>query len=85
MIRPASMLLADAVVQGSADVAIGSRFRGQLQYRVPWVKRAGMAVFAWTVSQITGRQVTDPDVRVSGAERGSHAFLRRGQLPGGLP
>ena len=53
-------LLADAVVQGGADVAIGSRFKGQLKYRVPWVKRAGMAIFAWTVSRITGRQVTDP-------------------------
>ena len=53
-------VLADTVVQGGADVAIGSRFRGQLKYRVPWVKRAGMALFGWTVSRITGRQVTDP-------------------------
>lgn len=53
-------VLADAVVQGGADVAIGSRFRGQLKYRVPWVKRTGMALFGWTVSRITGRQVTDP-------------------------
>ncbi len=53
-------VLADAVVQGGADVAIGSRFRGHLNYHVPWVKRIGMAVFGWTVSRITGRQVTDP-------------------------
>jgi len=53
-------VLADAVTCGGADVAIGSRFRGQLKYRVPWVKRIGMAVFGWTASRITGRQVTDP-------------------------
>ncbi len=52
--------LAEAVTSGGADVAIGSRFRGRMNYRQPWVKRAGMAVFAWTVSRITGRQVTDP-------------------------
>lgn len=44
----------------AADVAIGSRFRGRMNYRQPWVKRMGMAVFAWTVSRITGREVTDP-------------------------
>lgn len=53
-------LLADEVAQDRADVAIGSRFKGRLEYRVPWVKRAGMVIFAWTVSRITGRHVTDP-------------------------
>lgn len=53
-------VLADAVTSGAADVAIGSRFRGQMNYRQPWIKRVGMAIFAWTVSRITGREVTDP-------------------------
>ncbi len=53
-------VLAEAVISGAADVAIGSRFRGRMNYRQPWVKRIGMAVFAWVVSRITGRQVTDP-------------------------
>ena len=53
-------LLADAVASGQADVAVGSRFRGRLAYRQPWIKRVGMAVFAWTVSKITHREVTDP-------------------------
>jgi glycosyltransferase involved in cell wall biosynthesis len=48
------------VLAGEADVAVGSRFRGRMDYRQPWVKRVGMAVFARTVSWITGREVTDP-------------------------
>ena len=53
-------VLADAVGQGGADVVIGSRFRGELRYRVPWAKRVGMEIFARTVSRITGWQITDP-------------------------
>lgn len=52
--------LADAVLSGEADVAIGSRFRGRMAYHQPWVKLVGMRLFAWTVSRVTGRQVTDP-------------------------
>lgn len=52
--------LAETVLSGQADVAIGSRFRGRMNYRQPWVKRLGMALFAWVVTRITGRPVTDP-------------------------
>lgn len=52
--------LADTVSSGQADVAIGSRFRGRMAYHQPWVKRVGMRLFAWTVSRLTGREVTDP-------------------------
>ncbi|MER2599138.1 MAG: glycosyltransferase family 2 protein [Caldilineales bacterium] len=53
-------LLADTVARGETDVAIGSRFRGRMAYHQPWVKRMGMKLFAWTVSRLTGREVTDP-------------------------
>ncbi len=52
--------LAEVVLSGQADVAVGSRFRGRMDYHQPWVKRLGMAIFAWTASRITGRPVTDP-------------------------
>ncbi len=71
---PAGILtLADAVVSGCADVAIGSRFRGRMNYHQPWVKRAGMAVFAWTVSRLTRMPVTDP---TSGFQALNAAALR---------
>ena len=53
-------LLAETVASGAADVAVGSRFRGRMDYRQPWIKRQGMRVFAWTVSRLTGWEVTDP-------------------------
>jgi glycosyltransferase involved in cell wall biosynthesis len=65
--------LADAVISGQADVAIGSRFRGRMDYRQPWVKRVGMAVFAWVVTWITGHAVTDP---TSGYQALNAAALR---------
>ena len=78
-------VLADAVVQGGADVVIGSRFRGQLQYR-----RAVGEANRYDCLRLDRLADHRPaghrsDVRVSGAERRSHAFLRHGQLPGGLP
>jgi glycosyltransferase involved in cell wall biosynthesis len=65
--------LADAVITGQADVAIGSRFRGRMDYQQPWVKRVGMAIFAWVVTRITGRPVTDP---TSGYQALNAAALR---------
>ena len=46
------------VVQGDADIAIGSRFLGS-SYRPPLARRAGMALFRWIVSRVTGMAVTD--------------------------
>lgn len=58
---PASIdVLAGEVVAGRADVAVGSRFRGRMDYRQPFIKRLGMKLFAWTVSRVTHRPVTDP-------------------------
>ena len=65
--------LAETVAGDGVDVAVGSRFRGRMNYRQPWVKRAGMTVFAWTVSRITRRQVTDP---TSGFQALNAAALR---------
>jgi len=66
-------LLAEAVLGGQADVAVGSRFRGRLAYHQPWVKRVGMRLFAWTVAKITQREVTDP---TSGFQALNHDALR---------
>jgi hypothetical protein len=46
------------VLQGKADIAIGSRFLGN-SYRPPLARRAGMALFRWIVSLVTGLAVTD--------------------------
>lgn len=46
------------VVQGEADIAIGSRFLGN-SYRPPFARRIGMAIFRNIVMMVTGKSFTD--------------------------
>ena len=49
-----------AVREGDADLALGSRFLGEVRYRVPILRRAGMALFRTLVSCLMRRRITDP-------------------------
>ncbi len=77
--------LADAVAQGGADVAIGSRFRGQVRYHLPRVRRAGMAIFAWIVSRVTGRQVTDTTSGFQALNADAMRFFAADNYPADYP
>jgi glycosyltransferase involved in cell wall biosynthesis len=79
------LLLAEAVFNGQADVAVGSRFRGRLAYQQPWVKRIGMRLFAWTVSHITKRQVTDPTSGFQALNRDALRFFAYDNYPVDYP
>lgn len=57
--RGVASLLA-VVEAGQADIAIGSRFAGRLEYEAGVVRRLGMKVFSSIVSRITHQKVTDP-------------------------
>lgn len=46
------------VIEGAADIAIGSRFLGN-SYRPPFARRVGMALFRQIVSMVTGTFITD--------------------------
>lgn len=48
------------IVDGRADVAVGSRFLGTCGYRVPFSRRAGMTVFRTLLRALSGLRVTDP-------------------------
>ena len=83
---PASIpMLVDAVAGGGADVAVGSRFRGRMDYHQPWVKRVGMKVFAWTATRITGRTVTDPTSGFQALNREAMRFFARDNYPVDYP
>jgi glycosyltransferase involved in cell wall biosynthesis len=83
---PASInLLAEAVLNGQADVAVGSRFRGRMAYHQPWVKRVGMRLFAWTVSRITQREVTDPTSGFQALNRDALRFFAYDNYPVDYP
>lgn len=78
-------MLAETVASGQADVAIGSRFRGRMAYHQPWVKRMGMRLFAWTVSRLTGRTVTDPTSGFQALNRDALRFFAYDNYPVDYP
>jgi glycosyltransferase involved in cell wall biosynthesis len=47
------------LVAGEADVVIGSRFAGAGTYRPPLSRRPGIQLFAWIVSLVVRRRITD--------------------------
>jgi hypothetical protein len=63
-----------AVVEsGQADVALGSRFLGRLEYRAGFVRRLGMAFFRTIVSLLIHQRITDP---TSGFQALSYRVMR---------
>jgi len=59
------------VIDGAADVVVGTRFGGDGEYRSTAVRRVGIRFFAWTVSRLVGQKVTD-------TTSGFQAVSRRG-------
>jgi glycosyltransferase involved in cell wall biosynthesis len=51
--------LLDPILTGRADLAIGTRFAGQVTYRPPLVRRIGISLFAALVSVRVRQRVTD--------------------------
>ena len=49
----------EPVLDGRVDMAVGSRFAGTNGYRVPWVRRLGIRLFAGIISLLVRQRVTD--------------------------
>jgi glycosyltransferase involved in cell wall biosynthesis len=47
------------LLNGEADMIVGSRFAGEGQYRAPFFRRVGIRLFAAILSLIVGQRVTD--------------------------
>jgi glycosyltransferase involved in cell wall biosynthesis len=77
--------LLEPVVQGKADVAIGSRFLGSMDYKTTWSKRAGMRVFAAVVTRFAHRPVTDPTSGFQALNRDVLEFFARDNYPSDYP
>ena len=52
-------LLLEPLLDGRADMAVGTRFAGEGSYRAPLGRRVGIGVFARVVSLVVGQRVTD--------------------------
>ncbi|MBI5847476.1 MAG: glycosyltransferase family 2 protein [Nitrospirae bacterium] len=53
-------VLLERVQAGDVDVAIGSRFLGESDYRPTTIKKIGMIFFSAIASFLTGKEITDP-------------------------
>jgi hypothetical protein len=51
--------LLSPILDGSADIVVGSRFAGDSDYRPPLARRLGIKLFASVVSLLTRQRVTD--------------------------
>ena len=51
--------LLDPILAGRADLAIGTRFGGDITYRAPFARRVGIALFAALVSLRVRQRLTD--------------------------
>jgi glycosyltransferase involved in cell wall biosynthesis len=51
--------LLEPILDGRADMAVGTRFAGGTRYRPPFARRVGIELFAWLVTLIVRQRVTD--------------------------
>jgi glycosyltransferase involved in cell wall biosynthesis len=77
--------LLHVVQSGEADVALGSRFLGRMEYKTTFAKRVGMSVFRTIVSRITGRQITDPTSGFQALNHDTMAFFATDNYPVDFP
>ena len=52
-------ILLEPILDGRADMAVGTRFAGEGSYRPPVGRRIGIGIFARVVSLVVGQRVTD--------------------------
>jgi hypothetical protein len=77
--------LLQVVHDGKADVALGSRFRGRMDYQTSFVKRVGMAFFSQVVSRVTGQHITDPTSGFQAMNRDVMSFFASDNYPVDFP
>ena len=73
------------VQSGQADVALGSRFLGRMEYKTTFAKRLGMSVFRTIVRRLTGWPITDPTSGFQALNRDTMAFFATDNYPVDFP
>lgn len=69
--------LVEPVVGGVCDVAVGARCPGRMGYAPSWPRRAGIRLFAWLGTVLTGRRILDPTSGFVAANPAAVRFLLR--------
>lgn len=73
------------VQEGEADLVLGSRFLGRMEYQTTLAKRAGMAIFSRLVTSLTGIVITDPTSGFQAMNSDVVAFFSRDNYPVDFP
>lgn len=77
--------LLGVIRRDEADLALGSRFLGQLEYSPSWAKRMGMALFRRLATRMTGQRITDPTSGFQAMTKEVMSFFSRDNYPVDFP
>lgn len=70
---------------GDHDLVIGSRFRDEPSYKIPFVRRLGMRVFSAIASALTGQKISDTSSGFQAIRRNVVALFAQGAYPVDFP
>ncbi len=77
--------LVEPVAKGQADLALGSRFLGKADYKVPFGRRIGILLFRKIASRFTHQQITDPTSGFQAIGRNLMEFFINDNYPYDFP
>lgn len=77
--------LLEPVMNGAADLSLGSRFLDVDSYNPPLIRRAGMCFFGSLLSVLIGKRMSDPTSGYQALNRSVIAFLTRDSFPCDYP
>lgn len=77
--------LLEPVMNGVADLALGSRFLDADSYNPPLIRRAGMYFFGSMVSKLIGNRISDPTSGYQAMNQSVIAFLTADSFPCDYP
>jgi glycosyltransferase involved in cell wall biosynthesis len=77
--------LVEPVASGLADLALGSRFLGKADYKVPFGRRIGILLFRKIASYFTHQQITDPTSGFQAIGRNLMEFFVNDNYPYDFP
>ncbi|RMG13345.1 MAG: glycosyltransferase family 2 protein [Planctomycetota bacterium] len=78
-------VLAERVLSGAVDACVGSRFLLGEGYIPPRLRRAGMILFGYIASVVTGRRITDPTSGYQALSRRVFEYFQSDVFPTDYP
>jgi glycosyltransferase involved in cell wall biosynthesis len=73
------------VLEGKADVVLGSRALSDVYYPMPWTRRVGQRVFSWILYLLSGMRIGDPTTGFQVLNRKALELYITDDFPGDYP